>query len=179
MNRRVVVALLASASAGGILAAPAPAQPIVPAHQLQGSFQMSGTVTVARSIPGEWVGQPVARTWTFTPLCSTGPCATVQLVRQRAAGTDTVVLHAVGPNKYSGAGRFYAPLRCSGRPYPTGEAVPFKIKVTVTATIPAGTGTAASAIRATYVNSSRLNLTPCIGILGHDAARYTGQIPPA
>ena len=156
-----------------------PAQPIVPAQQLQGTFQMSGTVTVARNIPGEWVGQPVARTWTFTPLCPTGPCATVQLVRQRAAGTDTVVLHAIGPSAYRGVGRFYAPLRCSGRVYPTGEIVPFKVTVRVSAAEPVGTGTAASAITATYVNSARVNLTPCIGGFEHDAARYTGQLAPA
>ena len=176
---RLVAALLAAASAGWILAAPSTAQPILPAQQLQGTFHMSGTVTVAVNIPGEWPGQPVTRTWTFTPLCSTAPCAKVELLRRRATGTDTVMLHAIGPRAYTGVGRFNAPLRCTGRLYRPGEIVPFTIRVTVTATTRADTGIAASAIRATYVNTSRLNLTPCIGVFGHDAARYTGQLPPA
>lgn len=179
MSRRIVTLVLAAASACAVFAAPAPAQPpIVPAQQLQGSFQMSGTVTVALNIPGEFVGQPVTRSWTFTPLCPTAPCATVELVRQRATGTDTVVLHSIGPKAYTGAGQFTAPLRCSGRFYRPGETVPFTITVRVRATQPeaAGPVPAASAITATYLNSSRVNLTPCIGILGHDSAHYTGQL---
>jgi hypothetical protein len=69
---------------------------------------------------------------------------------------------------------FYAPLRCSGRIYPRGQEIPFRITVRVTAT----NGTAASAISATYVNRERTNLTPCIGVLGHDSARYVGLVAP-
>jgi hypothetical protein len=139
------------------LAAGATAQP------LQGVFQMTGTVTVAKNVRGEHVGQIVHRQWTFTPLCPSAPCATVQLIRQRANGTDMVTLHAVGPDRYTGTGAFYAPLRCAGRVYPTGQEIPFNITVHV----------AAGQIHATYVNASRLNLTPCIGVLGHDSVRYT------
>ena len=64
-------------------------------------------------------------------------------------------------------GVFYAPLRCSGRIYPRGQEIPFRITVRITAT----NGAAASAISATYVNRERTNLTPCIGGLGHDSAR--------
>ena len=32
----------------------------------------------------------------------------------------------------------------------------------------------ASQISATYVNKTRLNLTRCVIVLGHDSARYTG-----
>ena len=46
-----------------------------------------------------------------------------------------------------------------------GQAVPFTVTVHVTPT---------GQLSATYVNPSRINLTPCIGVLGHDAARYTG-----
>jgi hypothetical protein len=34
----------------------------------------------------------------------------------------------------------------------------------------------ATQISASYVNRSRQNLTPCVLVLGHDAARYTGQL---
>jgi hypothetical protein len=157
--------------------APAFAQAPVPAAQLAGTFQMSGTVTVAHLVPGEHAGEAVARTWTFTPLCATAPCATVQLVRTRATGTDTLTLTAVSSNAYAGTGSFYAPLRCAGRLYGLGEMIPFRITVQVTATAPGAAGgpPVASAISATYVNKTRVNLTPCLALLGHDAARYTGQ----
>ena len=181
MSRLVVYALIAAALAGaGLTAGDADAQPpVTPSAQLQGAFQMTGTVTVAKKIRGERVGEVAQRSWTFAPLCPTAPCATVQLVRQRATGSDTLVLHAIGPTAYTGTGRFSAPLRCAGRIYGSGQAVPFRITVQVTATAPSATGTVVTAITATYVNRSRLNLTPCIGVLGHDSATYTGQLVPA
>ena len=39
--------------------------------------------------------------------------------------------------------------------------------------------TVASAISATYVNKSRLNLTRCVIVLGHDSARYSGSAAPS
>ena len=36
----------------------------------------------------------------------------------------------------------------------------------------------ATQISATYVNKSRLNLTRCVIVLGHDSARYTGTQRP-
>jgi hypothetical protein len=103
----------------------------------------------------------------------------VQLVRGRRTATDTLTLSAVAPNAYAGTGQFNAPLRCDGRVYPAGVEIPFRIRVLVTATGPApGGGTIATAITATYTNASRLNLTPCVAVLGHDAARYTGTIAP-
>jgi hypothetical protein len=160
----VAIAFLAASAA---FAASAAAQPVPP---LQGTFQMTGTVTVANHVRGEYVGQVVQRTWTFTPLCPTQPCAAVQLVRQRATGTDTLILNQTGPATYTGAGQFSTPLRCVGRIYSPGQVVPFRITVRVTDT---------GALIATYVNPSRINLTPCIGVLGHDAARYTSQPAPA
>jgi hypothetical protein len=91
----------------------------------------------------------------------------VQLVRQRANGTDTLTLHQTGPSTYAGKGRFYAPLRCTGRVYPAGQMIPFRITVRIGAT---------GELTATYVNRKRLDLTPCIGVLGHDSARYKGQL---
>lgn len=165
----VLVAALSTALA-------ASAQP-APSARLQGTFQMSGTVTAAHNVPGEHVGEVVKRTWTFTPLCASGPCANVQLVRGRATGTDTLELTAVTPNVYVATGRFYAPMRCAGRIYPTGQAIPFRIRLTVRATEPAPDGgTLATAITATYLNTSRLNQTPCVAVLGHDSAHYNGRL---
>lgn len=170
--RRALVAV-ALALAPATVTASASAQTPAPAAQLEGTFQMSGKVTVAHNVRGERVGQLVQRTWTFTPECTVAPCADVGLVRSRATGSDalTLTLQHTAPETYAGAGVFYAPLRCAGRFYPRGQQIPFRITVRVTAT----TGTKATAIRATYVNTSRANLTPCIGVLGHDAARYVGQ----
>jgi hypothetical protein len=169
-------ARLALATLLVILAAAGPAAAQTPATDalLKGSFQMSGHVTVADNVRGEQAGQVVARTWTFTPQCPTAPCAAVQLVRARSGGTDTLTLEQTRTGTYAGAGVFYAPLRCSGRVYPRGQEIPFRITVRVTAT----NGTAVSAISATYVNRERTNLTPCIGVLGHDSARYAGLLAP-
>lgn len=162
-----------------VLASPAASsgQPPTPATQLQGTFQMTGTVTVAQFVRGEHVGQTVQRNWTFTPLCGSGNCATVRLVRGRGTATDTLTLTAVGPQAYAGTGEFFAPLRCAGQIHRPGQAIPFRIKVHVTATGPApGGATMATAITATYLNASRVNLTPCVAVLGHDAARYQGTL---
>jgi hypothetical protein len=174
--RRLVVPVAALAL---LLAAPAAStgQSPTPATQLQGTFQMNGTVTVARLVLGEHVGQTVQRSWTFTPLCTSGTCHRVRLVRGRATGTDTLTLTAVGPYAYAGTGEFFAPLRCAGRVHRPGQAIPFRITVHVTATGPApGGATMATAITATYVNRARVNVTRCIAVLGHDAARYTGTL---
>jgi hypothetical protein len=167
---------LAAAAVLAILAFAGSASAQTPATDalLNGTFQMSGRVSVAANVRGERTGQVVTRTWTFTPQCTTAPCATVQLVRGRANGTDTIILGQTSTGTYAGSGVFYAPLRCSGRVYPRGQEIPFRITVRITAT----DGTTASAISATYINRQRTNLTPCIGVLGHDSARYTGLLAP-
>ena len=167
---------IAAATVLAILAFAGSAEAQTPAADalLTGKFQMSGRVTAAYNVRGERVGQVVARTWTFTPQCATAPCAAVQLVRGRATGVDTLTLQQTRPGAYAGSGVFYAPLRCSGRVYPRGEEIPFRITVRVTAT----NGPTASAISATYVNRERTNLTPCLGVLGHDSARYVGLLAP-
>ena len=183
MRKTVLLAALACAAlagaalAGAALAGAALAQPSTPTAELQGTFQMSGRVTAAYLVRGEHVGESVQRTWTFTQMCATAPCATVGLVRSRAAGGDTLTLTFVGPGVYAGTGVFYAPLRCAGQIYPTGEVIPFKITVFVTGTMQTPSGVpAVSAISASYVNASRANQTPCLALLGRDAARYTGQV---
>ena len=179
MSRRRARSLLAvtvaslglGAGAGGAAAQPAPGAEA----RLGGTFQLTGRVTAAHDVRGEQVGEVVLRTWTFTPLCVTGPCAQVRLFRGRANAGDTLILTQGTPGHYSGTGLFFAPLKCAGTVYSAGEEVPFTINVQVTATTTAPDGTVlAQQISATYVNKSRLNLTRCVIVLGHDSARYTG-----
>jgi hypothetical protein len=166
----VVLATTMAAGAGEAAGQPAPVQ-----SRLAGTYQMTGRVTAAHDVRGEHVGEVVERTWTFTPLCVTGPCAQVRLFRGRANATDTLILTETSPGRYSGAGRFFAPLKCAGIVYSMGEEIPYQINLTVTATTTAPDGTVlAQQISATYVNKSRLNLTRCVIVLGHDSARYTG-----
>jgi len=161
----------------GVIAPPSAwAQPSQTEARLVGTYQMTGRVTVAHNVRGEHVGEAVQPTWTFTPLCAVGPCAQVRLFRGRANANDTLILNEASPGHYSGTGRFFAPLKCAGKIYSTGEEVPYQIKLRITATTTAPDGTLlAQQISATYVNKSRLNLTRCVIVLGHDAARYTGN----
>ncbi len=176
MSARARVAL-AAVVAAVLAASPGAAGAQSPQVQsrLAGTYQMTGRVTAAQEVRGEHLGEVVQRTWTFTPLCATGPCAQVRLFRGRANATDTLILNQTSPGHYSGASRFFAPLKCAGTVYSMGEEVPYQIKLQVTATTTAPDGTVlAQRISATYVNKSRLNLTRCVIVLGHDAARYTG-----
>ncbi len=175
-------ALLAVAALTGLTAvsAPAGAQTPSPPALLQGSFSMSGRVTVAVDVRGEHAGQAIARTWSFAPTCASAPCPTVRLTRPRAGGTDHVLLRLTSPGLYTGTGRFYRPLQCAGRTDRPGERIPFRIGVRVTATALTSSGVKiVTAIRATYVNATRINLTRCVAFLGHDAARYTGTLAGA
>ena len=168
----VAIALVLGAAAP---AAAVTTPPPTPANaRLQGQFNLTGLVTVAENVRGERPGQTVTRTWTFTPTCATGVCSTIALVRSRAAGSDRLVLGLRGPGYYVGTGRFFAPLRCGRRTWRRGSVVPFTISVEVTAAALAGSEIVATHIRATYTNRSRSNRTPCVAVLGHDAAVYTG-----
>jgi len=173
---RVAVGLaVAAVLAGGAGTGRAAAQPTPTESRLAGTYQMTGRVTAARNVRGEHVGEMVQRTWTFTPLCVSGPCAQVRVFRGRASATDTLILTQTSPGHYTGTSRFFAPLKCAGTVYSMGEEVPYTINVQVTATTTAPDGTVlAQQISATYVNKSRLNLTRCVIVLGHDSARYTG-----
>jgi hypothetical protein len=174
VSHRVLAGLLTLAAP---LAAAIPAgarPPLASTARLQGQFEMTGRITVAKRISGEHVGQTIARTWTFTPLCASGPCQTVSLTRQRQAGTDTLVLRLVSADRYSGRGRFYVPLRCGRRTIRRGESVPFKIRVRVTGTALEGGVPIATQLTASYVNRKRKNLTRCVAKPGHDAAVYSG-----
>jgi hypothetical protein len=180
MGRALVLLTAVLTTATSATAARAAAPPPVPlaiaAARLQGQFLLEGKVTKAKHIPGEHVGQVVSRTWTFNPTCPAGACDQVQLVRARVSGTDTLVLSRRRPGYYVGVGTFFAPLRCGTRVYPLGAAVPFTVTVTVTASLAGPDGLIASRVNATYVNRSRRNRTPCVGVLGHDAATYHGHL---
>ena len=183
-GRPLAAIALMSAFAAAVPAAAAPqraaAQPASTQARLEGTFELTGRVTVAHHIRGEHIGEFVNRTWMFTPLCATGACAQIRLVRGRATGTDALILTQTAPGHYAGAGRFFAPLKCAGKVYAAGVEVPFRINVQITVTTTATDGTTvASAISATYVNKSRLNLTRCVIVLGHDSARYSGSAAPS
>jgi hypothetical protein len=170
--------LLALSAVLSLAVAPAAAAPTARpgTARLTGRFTMTGKVTKAVLIRGEHVGQKVKRTWTFTPRCASGQCGSVQLVRQRQSGTDTLVLKRIKRGYYEGNGKFFARLRCSGRVYNRGMSVPFTIQVHLTAAAVQGGQAVATRIRASYTNRSRRNHTPCVAIPGHDAASYTGKL---
>jgi hypothetical protein len=169
-------AILGSVAALALVAAPAAAAPVAKPGRarLEGDFTMTGKVTKSVRIRGQHVGQVVHRRWAFTSSCRSGPCASVQLVRQRQSGTDRLRLKRISRGYYEGNGKFYARLRCAGRLYYRGVSVPFTIQVHVTGATISGGQVLATRIRATYTNRSRRNHTPCIFIPGHDAARYSG-----
>jgi hypothetical protein len=145
--------------------------------RLQGTFTMDGRVTVAHNVRGEHAGQPVRRAWTFGSTCASGACPTVSLRRQRGSrSADRLTLRRRSPGLYSGQGVFYQALVCHRRRYPRGGRVPFTVTVRVTATRTVQDVPFATAVRATYVNRRRENLTRCSGLLGHDSARYTGAV---
>jgi hypothetical protein len=173
MSRSVVTVVVLAATLA--LARGATAQPTPTEARLAGTYQMTGRITAAKYVRGEHVGETIQRTWMFTPLCVSGPCAQVRVYRGRRTATDTLILTETSPGHYAGTGAFYAPLACAGKVYSSGEEVPFTINVAITATTTAPDGTfLASQISATYVNTTRLNLTPCVIVLGHDSARYQG-----
>jgi hypothetical protein len=173
----LAAAVIATAPAAAATSTAATAAPPGQAR-LSGSFGLTGTVTVARLVPGERVGQTVSRTWGFHADCPTGACATETLVRPRAGGRDTVTLRRRAPGYYVGTGSFFAPLRCGAHVWGRGALVPFTITVRITAAV-VYKGALATAISATYTNTHRINRTPCFAVLGHDAAAYQGGLLPS
>ncbi len=173
--RTIAVALALLASLGWALAAQAQ-PPLTGTARLEGQFQLTGRITVAHHVLGEQVGETVVRTWAFTPLCPVGPCQFVALTRQRGAGTDSLVLHITAPDEYTGAGAFYAPLRCGKRIFPEGESVPFTIRVQITGASLVDGALVTTQLGATYTNRKRTNLTRCVAVPGHDAAVYQGTL---
>lgn len=165
----------------GLTAAPAAGGAgLLASARLEGVFAMSGLVTEAVNAGTEHRGERVHRTWTFSSLCPSGACATVALKRTRSpsdpARTDQLVLRRSSPGFYRGTATFIAPMRCGGRRYAKGEAVPFSITVRVTAATTIGDQVLASSVRAFYRNRRRVGLTRCVTAPAHDAARYMGRL---
>ena len=178
MARRALAAVIAGAFLVVPVAATA-AMPSFPDARLQGSFQLAGRVTAAHAVRGEHVGQALARVWSFSSTCPSGQCSQVQLVRSRAAASDSLILQRTGPGRYIGSGFFFLPLGCAGRVYAQGEVVPFTISVRITLAVPFNGQSVATRVSARYVNRKRVNRTPCVAALGHDAASYHGHLAPA
>jgi hypothetical protein len=174
-------AVAAALAVAGLVAAPASGGAgLLASARLQGVFAMSGRITDAVNTGGEHRGEVVRRTWTFTSPCRAGACPTVALTRTRSrtnpARIDRLVLHRRSPGFYSGTATFLAPVRCAGRRYAKGEAVPFSITVRVTDAQTVDGQVLASRVRAFYRNPQRIGLTKCLSAAAHDAARYTGKL---
>lgn len=146
--------------------------------RLQGTFTMHGVLTAVENVYGEHQGQHVRRSWTFVPKCGTGGCRRVLLKRRRSGRhiLDLVMLRRQRSGLYRGRGRFWVPLRCAGQVDRHGGLATETITVRITGTQLVGTTRFATAIRATFANISRVNLTRCPGGIGHDAARYRGHL---
>jgi hypothetical protein len=174
-----LVVLGAAPPALGATTAPtrrAPKQLLARAR-LQGFYGVSGVVTRANNVPGESKGQLVTRIWAFPASCP-GQCRKIVLVRQRAGGRDTVVLHRRRPAYYSGTGSFNAPVRCNGKLHSNGERANFTITLRITGAVAMGKLVQATSFTATYNNPHRVALTRCVTLRSSDAARYVGT-PPA
>jgi hypothetical protein len=170
-----------AASGAGLAATPAAGGAgLLASARLQGVFTMSGRVTDALNTGGEYRGELVRRTWTFSSTCPSGACPTVALKRTRSrtdpTKADQLVLRRRSPGFYAGTATFIAPMRCGGQRYAKGEAVPFSITVRVTAAATVGDQVLAGSVRAFYRNPRRVGLTRCVTAPAHDAARYTGRL---
>jgi hypothetical protein len=158
-------------------AAPPPLRSPVGDARVTGTFTMSATVTAARNVPGEHVGQLLTRTWVLNGLeCAASVCPSLTLEREREAGVhETLTLARTGPGTYAGGSTFYVPLRCHHRLHPHGTRAPYRIEVAV-AGVETVQGVAfARQIAATYVNPRRIDATRCPLGPSHDAATYTGS----
>jgi hypothetical protein len=170
----VALALVAAGATSSVARAQSPLDRTA---RLQGQFSLAGHITVAVGVPGERVGQPVLRSWTFVPACPVGPCQTLLLARRRAAGTDRLALNLVAADRYSGTGSFYAPLRCRRHVQRAGELVVFTVTAQITnATLDSSGVPVATQIHATYSNRLRINRTRCVAAPRRDAAVYDGSI---
>ena len=170
---------LAAGSPASALAADSPASALAVAR-LQGFFTAAGVVTTAVGVPGERKGDRVSRTWGFIPQCPAGACGTIQLVRQRGAGFDRILLHRRRPAYYTGSGTFLVAARCGNRIYRSGLRAKYTITLTVRSAVAEGSTVLATGFTATYRNPKRTGLTPCYSPPSYDSARYLGgPAPPA
>jgi PKD repeat protein len=144
--------------------------------RLQGTWNMSAKVTRADGVRGERKGQKFKRTWTFTSSCASGACSSVTLRRERSSNKfDKLTLKRLGAAGYKGSSKFYVPLKCNGRTYKKGGIAYYNLGLTITQSKTVQGKPFATAIKATYNNTRRVNKTPCGGSLGRDGGTYTGK----
>lgn len=183
LSTPVVRRLVAALALGGGLAIAAAAVafaaglPSIAAARLSGAYRVTGSITKAVEVPGEYVGEPLVRTWRFTSACASGPCAKVALSRSQGSGRPNlrITLTRRSSSLYAGTAYFWAPLQCGSTVYPYGEAVYYNISVRITAAAISGAQTLATSIRANYASTTRVNETTCMGLPGQaDAAHYNG-----
>jgi hypothetical protein len=174
MSRWLALATLAGLS----LVLPASALGQSPSSaRLDGTFAMSGHVTIALNVKGERSGEKIIRAWTFASACPAGQCATVTLTRSLGSGkTNTLTLRLKSPGHYMGRGSLFAPLACQGHKFARGERVPFVITVRITGAAEVNGVRYASDIRATYTNRRRINRTRCVLPPSRESATYNGQL---
>lgn len=148
--------------------------------RLQGTWAMNAKVTRADGVRGERKGQTFKRKWTFTSSCASGPCSSVTLRRERSSKqSDKLTLKRVGSAGYKGSGKFYVRLKCNGRTYKRGGIAYYRIGLTVTKSRTVQEKRFATALKANYNNTRRVNKTPCAGSIGRDAGTYTGKLTSA
>jgi hypothetical protein len=179
-----VLALTAAVGASLGVAAPA-ALAAADAHVV-GRFALSGVVTKAYNVRGEYRGHRVKRTWLFRAICSApGSCERLVVTRLRAAGkSDTVTLARIAVGVYQGTGPYAIPLECGGRRLPAGGTGRYSLTVHIRRSRRVQKVRFATRIAAGYKSLSRVNHTRCPGHLGADAASYQGRAvatpgPPA
>jgi hypothetical protein len=145
--------------------------------RVTGTFAMSATITAARNVRGEHVGQVLMRRWVLNALeCAASVCPSLTLEREREAGIhETLTLTRTGPGTYAGGSTFHVPLRCHHRLHPRGARAPYRIELAVAAVETVGGIAYARQITATYVNHRRIDATRCPLGPSHDAAIYTGS----
>jgi PKD repeat protein len=148
--------------------------------RLQGTWAMNAKVTRADGVRGERKGQKLKRKWTFTSSCASGACSSVTLRRERSnKQSDKLTLKRFGSAGYKGTGKFYVRLKCNGRTYKKGGIAYYKVGLTVTKSRTVQGKPFATALKANYNNTRRVNKTPCGGSLGRDAGAYTGKLSSA
>jgi len=159
------------------LAVGAPAAPAAGDPHVVGTFAMSGVVTKAYNVRGEYRGQRVKRTWLFKAICSVpASCERLVVTRVRGPGmSDTITLRRVSTGLYKGTGTYAIPLECGGEQLPAGGSGRYSLAVHIRKSQRVQKVRFATRIAADYKSLSRVNHTRCPGLLGADAASYRGR----
>jgi PKD domain-containing protein len=171
LNPALVLGAACLAPASVALGAALPAR-------VEGRFTMRAVITTAVDVRGEYRGQRLNRTWRIRPSgCRLDVCTVLHLRRTRGHGRSLqITLRRGRDGDYVGDGVFFATLSCRGRIYRHGARVPYTIRLRVTGTRTVGGIRFARRIAATYVNRRRIDRTPCLFGVSHDAARYRGRL---